>query len=269
MPSALRSRAVPPDRPASPRRRRVRIGPVDIDALGLAEAIDAIEELVARRRGGMIFTPNVDHVVLADENPLLREAYAEADLSLVDGVPVMWAARALGSPLPEKVSGSDLVRPLVARAAERGWGIYFLGGRPGVAAKAKEILEREFPGVRIVGVSSPDIDLSRDVSEQADAIAAVRAAQPDLLFLALGAPKQEIWGRRIRDAVAPAVILGVGASLDFVAGEAKRAPRWMSSVGLEWLYRLAQEPRRMWRRYLVRDPRFVAIVVRQAIARRP
>lgn len=138
-----------------------------------------------------------------------------------------------------------------------------------MAAKAKEILEREFPGARIVGVSSPDIDLSRDVSEQADAIAAVRAAQPDLLFLALGAPKQEIRGRRIRDAVAPAVILGVGASLDFVAGEAKRAPRWMSSVGFEWLYRLAQEPRRMWRRYLVRDPRFLAIVVRQAISRRP
>ncbi len=268
MPSALQSRSVPPPRPVSP-RRRVRIGPVDIDVLGLAEAVDAIEELVARRRGGMIFTPNVDHVVLADEDPLLREAYAEADLSLVDGVPVMWAARALGSPLPEKVSGSDLVRPLVARAAERGWRVYFLGGRPGVGAKAKGILEREFPGVRIVGVSSPDIDLSRDVSEQADVIAAVRAAQPDLLFLALGAPKQEIWGRRIRDAVAPAVILGVGASLDFVAGEAKRAPPWMSSIGLEWLYRLAQEPRRMWRRYLVRDPRFLAIVVRQAIARRP
>jgi len=250
----------------------VRIGPVDIDALGLDEAVDAIEELVARGEGGMVFTPNVDHVVLATENRLLREAYTEADLSLVDGVPVLWAARALGSPLPEKVSGSDLVRPLVARAAERDWSIYFLGGRPGVAAKAKLVLEREYPGVRIVGVSSPDIDLSRDVSEQADAIAAVRAARPDLLFLALGAPKQEIWGRRIRDAVAPAVILGVGATLDFVAGEAKRAPRWMSDVGFEWLYRLAQEPRRLWHRYLVRDPKFLAIVVRQAMtpkSRRP
>jgi len=266
MSSALRNSAIPPQR-APTVRRRVRIGPVDIDAIGLHEAIDAIEELVSLRRGGMVFTPNVDHVVLAEENPLLRAAYAEADLSLVDGVPVMWAARALGSPLPEKVSGSDLVRPLVVRAAERGWRIYFLGGRPGVAAKAKEILERELPSVRIVGVSSPDIDLSKDVSEQSDIIAAVRAAQPDLLFLALGAPKQEIWGLRIRDAVAPAVILGVGATLDFVAGEAKRAPGWVSSVGFEWLYRLAQEPRRLWRRYLLRDPRFLAIVVRQVISR--
>jgi N-acetylglucosaminyldiphosphoundecaprenol N-acetyl-beta-D-mannosaminyltransferase len=267
MPEALRNSAPSPRR-ATPERPRVRIGPLDIDALGLDEAVDAIEDLVARRRGGMVFTPNVDHVVLAEENPLLRQAYAEADLSLVDGVPVLWAARALGSPLPEKVSGSDLVRPLVARAAERGWGVYFLGGRPGVGAKAKAVLEREYPGVRIVGVSSPDIDLSKDVAEQGEAIDAVRAAKPDLLFLALGAPKQEIWGHRIREAVAPAVILGVGATLDFVAGEAKRAPPWMSAVGFEWLFRLAQEPRRLWRRYLVRDPKFLAIVVRQAIARR-
>jgi N-acetylglucosaminyldiphosphoundecaprenol N-acetyl-beta-D-mannosaminyltransferase len=255
-------------RPAAPARHRVRIGRLDIDILKLDEAVDAIGELVARRRGGLVFTPNVDHVVLVDDNAALREAYTEADLSLVDGVPVMWAARALGSPLPEKVSGSDLVRPLVARAAERGWGIYFLGGRPGVASKAKEVLEREFPTVRIVGVSSPDIDLAKDVTESRDAIEAVRAAKPDLLFLALGAPKQEIWGLRIREAVAPAVIVGVGASLDFVAGEVKRAPRWVSQIGFEWLYRLAREPRRLWRRYLLRDPKFLAIVVRQAMSRR-
>jgi N-acetylglucosaminyldiphosphoundecaprenol N-acetyl-beta-D-mannosaminyltransferase len=130
------------------------------------------------------------------------------------------------------------------------------------------VLEREFPTVRIVGVSSPDIDLSKDAAESSDAIEAVRAAKPDLLFLALGAPKQEIWGLRIREAVAPAVIVGVGASLDFVAGEVKRAPRWVSQIGFEWLYRLAREPRRLWRRYLLRDPKFLAIVVRQAISRR-
>jgi N-acetylglucosaminyldiphosphoundecaprenol N-acetyl-beta-D-mannosaminyltransferase len=243
----------------------VRVGSIDIDPVGLDEALDRIAELVARRCGGMVFTPNVDHVVLAEEDRRLREAYAKADLALVDGVPVLWAARALGSFLPEKVSGSDLIRPLVARAAACGWSIYLLGGRPGVGAKAKDVFEREFPGVRIVGVSSPDIDLSKDLSEQAETIAAISAAQPDLLFLALGAPKQEIWGCRIREAVSPAVILGIGATLDFVSGEAKRAPRWISSVGFEWLYRLAREPRRLWRRYLVRDPKFLAILARQAM----
>jgi N-acetylglucosaminyldiphosphoundecaprenol N-acetyl-beta-D-mannosaminyltransferase len=254
--------------PAAPLpRRRVRIGQVDIDAVALDEALVVVEELVQGQRGGMIFTPNVDHIVQVSEDPRLRAAYAEADLSLVDGVPVMWAARALGSPLPEKISGSDFVRPLVARAAERGWGIYFLGGRPGVAAKAQEVLEREFPKVRIVGVSSPDIDLTKSVSEQSDILEPVRAARPHLLFLALGAPKQEIFAQRIRELVNPAVILGVGASLDFVAGEAKRSPQWVSAIGLEWLHRLAQEPRRLWRRYLLRDPKFLAIVLRQAFAR--
>jgi N-acetylglucosaminyldiphosphoundecaprenol N-acetyl-beta-D-mannosaminyltransferase len=253
-------------RPArSPVRRRVRVGAVDIDAVSLAEAIDAVDELVARRRGGMIFTPNVDHIVVADEDPLFREAYREADLSLVDGMPVMWAARALGTPLPEKVSGSDLVRPLAARAAERGWGIYLLGGRPGVASKAKEVLEREFPGLRILRVSSPSIDLSESLSSQGEILADIQAVRPDLLLLALGAPKQEIWGHRIREAVSPAVILGVGASLDFIAGDTKRAPRWISNAGFEWLYRLAREPGRLWRRYLLRDPKFLGIVVRQAL----
>lgn len=246
-----------------PLRSRVRIGRIDVDALAFHQALDAVEELVARGRGGTVFTPNVDHVVQANDDLLLREAYARADLCLVDGMPVLWAARALGSPLPEKISGSDFVRPLVARAAMLGWRIYFLGARPGVGAKAKQVLEREFHQVQIVGVSSPDIDLSGEVPR--GEIDAIRAAQPNLLFLALGMPKQEIAAERIREAVAPAVILGVGAVLDLVSGNAKRAPRWMSVAGLEWLYRLAREPRRLWRRYLLRDPRFLAIVVHQAL----
>jgi N-acetylglucosaminyldiphosphoundecaprenol N-acetyl-beta-D-mannosaminyltransferase len=254
--------------PAAPARRRVTIGSIAIDALTFDEAIDAIEGLVARGKGGMVFTPNVDHIMLAEEDSLLRAAYERADLSLVDGTPVMWAAHLLGSPLPEKISGSDLIRPLAARAAARGWRVYLLGGRPGVATQAKEILEREYPGLKIVGTSSPMIDLSRDVSEQQDVVDAIRRARPDLLFLALGAPKQEIWAHRVRDAVGGAVMLGIGASLDFVTGAAKRSPPWMSAVGLEWLYRLAQEPDRLWRRYLLRDPKFLALLVREARSRR-
>jgi N-acetylglucosaminyldiphosphoundecaprenol N-acetyl-beta-D-mannosaminyltransferase len=245
------------------RAKRVRVGPIAIDALTFDEAIDAVGDLVKRGEGGTVFTPNVDHVVLAERDPLLREAYSATDLSLVDGVPVLWAASALGTPLPEKISGSDLLLPLVARAAQCGWRVYFLGGRDGVALRAKETLERRYPGVSIVGASSPAIDLTRGLSEQQDVLDGVRAAHPQLLFLALGAPKQEIWAYRTRDALRPAVIVCVGAALDFIAGVVKRAPRWMSASGFEWLYRLAQEPKRMSRRYLLRDPQFVAIVARQ------
>jgi N-acetylglucosaminyldiphosphoundecaprenol N-acetyl-beta-D-mannosaminyltransferase len=154
--------------------------------------------------------------------------------------------------------------PVVERAARHGWRVYLLGAGPGVAVRVKEILEREFPGVSIVGTSSPNVDLGKPVSEQADVIDAVAATRPDVLFLALGSPKQEIWAHRIRERMKPAVVIGVGASFDFLAGTAKRSPKWISGLGLEWLYRLAHEPRRLWRRYLVRDPKFAGIVLRQA-----
>ena len=264
MPSPSRVRVASESRA----RRRVRVGHLEIDVVRFDEAIDAVDELVSAGEGGMVFTPNVDHVVLAEEDEGLRAAYASVDLSLVDGVPVLWAARALGTRLPAKISGSDLLEPLIARAAERGWRVYLLGGQEGVAARAKEVFERRYPGLRVVGVSSPVVDSSKPLSEQESILAPIRQARPDLLFLALGAPKQEIFAARIREAVKPAVMLGIGASLDFVAGTAKRAPAWISAVGFEWLFRLAQEPRRLWKRYLVRDPKFLFIVVKQAIGAR-
>jgi N-acetylglucosaminyldiphosphoundecaprenol N-acetyl-beta-D-mannosaminyltransferase len=255
-----------PKRPSGSRVRRVRVGSIEIDPLTFDEAIDAVDELVERRQGGTVFTPNVDHVVQVTENEPFLEAYRCADLSLVDGMPVLWAARALGNRLPEKISGSDLVRPVMARAAYQGWRVYLLGATRGVMAKAKAQLMREYPSVNIVGAKSPDIDTSMPGLEPRHVIEQIRAARPDLLLLGLGTPKQEIWGHRIREAVKPAVILGVGASFDFIAGEVKRAPRWVSQAGFEWLYRLGREPRRLWRRYLLRDPKFLAIVIRQALA---
>jgi N-acetylglucosaminyldiphosphoundecaprenol N-acetyl-beta-D-mannosaminyltransferase len=245
-------------------RRRVRIGEIQMDPLTLAEAVDAIEALVVAGRGGTVFTPNVDHFVLAAEDARFRAAYRDTDLSLVDGTPVLWAARALGSPLPEKVSGSDLLLPVVERGAKRGWRVFLLGAAPGVAERVKAVVEASHPGARVVGTCSPSIDLARPISEQMDIVDAVRATRPDVLFLALGSPKQEIWAHRIRETVKPAVVVGVGASFDFVAGTAKRSPRWISGAGFEWLYRLGHEPRRLWRRYLVRDPRFAAIVLRES-----
>jgi len=245
---------------------RIRIGRLPVDAVTFDGALDAIEALVREGRGGTVFTPNVDHVVIADEDERFRAAYAQVSLSLADGMPVLWASRLLKRPLPEKVSGSDLVLPLVRRAAERGWRVHLLGGGEGVAERVKRRLEADVPAIRIVGTSSPRIHV--DGPLDMTVVDAVRAKKPDLVFVALGAPKQEIWSEQARAALSPAVLVGVGGSFDFLVGEQKRAPAWMSRSGLEWLYRLGSDPKRLWRRYLLRDPKFALIVARELRARR-
>lgn len=243
--------------------RRFVLGGIGIDRVTMAGALDAIERLVDAGRGGMVFTPNVDHVVIADRDPAFRAAYRDADVALPDGMPLLWAARLLGEPLPEKVSGSDLVLPLAARAAARGWRVYLLGGAPGVAAEAAARLRSRFPGIGIAGTDAPRIEPGTGPDETAAALARVREAGPQLLLVALGAPKQEVWIHRHLEQLRPAVAVGVGASLDFVAGRRRRAPRWISRAGLEWLWRLSLEPRRLWRRYLLEDPRFATILLRE------
>ncbi|MFL5582816.1 MAG: WecB/TagA/CpsF family glycosyltransferase [Gemmatimonadaceae bacterium] len=241
--------------------RQVRIGYAWIDALRLRGALEVIAELVALGRGGIVVTPNVDHVVRLERDAAFRDVYARADLVLADGAPILWAARLLGTRLPEKVSGSDLVLPLMQAAAERGWRVYLLGGAPGVADAAAELLRRQHR-VNVVGVDSPTVTTEGDDAGERAIAARIRAARPDVVLVALGAPKQERLSARLRGAVAPAVLVGVGVSLSFLTGHVRRAPRWVSRLGLEWLHRLLQEPRRLWRRYLVEDPAFVGVVLR-------
>jgi N-acetylglucosaminyldiphosphoundecaprenol N-acetyl-beta-D-mannosaminyltransferase len=242
-------------------RGRIRLGEIWIDALTLDEVLEEIESLVGARRGGFVLTPNVDHVVKADTSEHLRQAYEAASLSLADGMPLIWTSRLLGCPLPEKVSGSDLIVPLMRVAAQHDWGVYLLGGAPGVVESAARILRARM-GVRIVGTDSPVIasDVPADVS--VEPIERIRRARPDIVLVALGGPKQEIWIHRTTDAIRPAVAVGVGAGLDFFVGRVRRAPAWVSRAGLEWLFRLAQEPRRLWRRYLAEDPKFLLILAR-------
>jgi N-acetylglucosaminyldiphosphoundecaprenol N-acetyl-beta-D-mannosaminyltransferase len=246
----------------------VRIGQVQIDAVDLAGALGAIESLVAAGRGATVFTPNVDHIVLAEQNERFRRAYGAADLSLVDGMPVVWASRLVGPALTEKISGSDLVRPLLERARHKGWRVYLLGGAQGAAARAAERLCAEMPGLSIVGWADPRVDVDADPSERDKILSGISALGPDLVLVALGAPKQEIWMHENLPALRPAVLVAVGAALDFVAGLVPRAPPWMSRIGLEWLFRLVQEPRRLARRYLLRDPKFVWILARSVLQKR-
>jgi N-acetylglucosaminyldiphosphoundecaprenol N-acetyl-beta-D-mannosaminyltransferase len=245
----------------------VRVGRLWIDALTFDGALEAIGALIESGCGGTVFTPNVDHVITADLNRDFRRSYRAADLVVADGAPIVWASHLLGTPLPAKVSGSDLMLPLARLAGERGWRVYLLGGEPGIAALAAERLRSQY-GVNIVGIDDAMIRLDDGEFQQRLITDRIAAARAELLFVALGAPKQEQWIHKVRATLGPVVAIGVGASLDFVAGKVRRAPRWMSSVGLEWVFRLAQEPRRLWRRYLLRGPRFVSIVLRSGRLRR-
>jgi N-acetylglucosaminyldiphosphoundecaprenol N-acetyl-beta-D-mannosaminyltransferase len=243
-------------------RFRVRIGQLELDPVTFEQALERIAELVDAGEGGAVFTPNVDHVVKAESDVEFRRAYSSGSLCLADGVPILWAARLLGSPLPAKVSGSDLVLPLARLAGERRWRVYMLGGGPGVAAEAGVKLSREL-GVDVVGTDSPFVHEDGTTEQAEVTLRRIAGTRPHLVLVALGAPKQERFIDRYSDQLRPAVAVGVGGSLDFVAGRTRRAPAWMSRAGLEWLFRLGQEPRRLWRRYLIDDPRFVVIIARQ------
>jgi N-acetylglucosaminyldiphosphoundecaprenol N-acetyl-beta-D-mannosaminyltransferase len=244
----------------------VRVGALELDVLRQSEAIEAIVRLVREGRGGTVFTPNVDHIVQAEHDLAFREAYSRVSLSLVDGTPVLWAARLLGTPLPEKLSGSDLFEPLIERAAAEGLRVVLLGGGPGVAELAAENLRQKLPGLKVVDTLAPRLGLSATDEERA-AVERLKQAKADLIFVCLGAPKQELFSDRNREALAPAVLVGFGAAVDFAAGTIPRAPRWMSQMGLEWAFRLGREPKRLAARYLLRDPEFFKIVASQALSR--
>lgn len=240
--------------------KRLRIGKVPIDVVTFAEALAAIEGLVAAGQGGFVFTPNVDHIVNVDDHPEFEAAYQRAALSLADGAPVVWASRLLEHRLPERVSGSDLIGPLLELAGARQWRVAFLGAGPGVAEKAAAVAKARW-NTNVVYVDAPMVKLD-DQAQLDDIATKLAAAKPDLVLMAFGAPKQELLIARIADRVKPAVLLGIGASLDFIAGTLKRAPPVFRRFGLEWLYRLGQEPRRLWRRYLINDPKFLLVLAR-------
>lgn len=250
-------------------RERLRIGHVPIDVVTFPEAVEAVFALVDAGAGGTVFTPNIDHVVLAEDDARFREAYARASLSLADGFPIVVTSKLMKTPLPAKISGSDITEPIVRTAAERGKSVYLLGAAPGVAQKAADVLVDRYPSLRVAGVASPTVRVGATAEELADVVAALHAAKPDLVLVAMGAPKQEILCETIREAIAPAVLLAIGATLDFIAGTVQRAPAWMSENGLEWAYRLAHEPRRLFHRYVIRDSRYPWIVARQALGRHP
>jgi N-acetylglucosaminyldiphosphoundecaprenol N-acetyl-beta-D-mannosaminyltransferase len=240
------------DAAAPARGARVGLFGMEIDAARMGDAVARVLAWVEEPAGlcKYVVTPNVDHVVMYQQRGDLRGAYAGAALVLADGAPVIWASRLLGRPLPERVAGSDLCPALFeAASAARPLRVYLLGAAPGVAARAAERIEARWPAVEVVGVDSPPPGFEKDPAASHRILEQIRAARPDVLLVGLGAPKQELWVCEHRDQIAAKAALCIGATIDFLAGERRRAPRWMRKTGLEWLHRAWSEPRRLAGRY--------------------
>ena len=238
---------------------RMRFLNTHIDNVTFDEAVDIIDEMVSSGNGGYIVTPNVDHIVQLETDEKLRRIYEGASLIITDGKPLIWISRLQKRPIKEKISGSDMFFRLCALSAKKGYRLFFLGGKEGVAQKARERLEEDYPGINICGCYAPAVGFESDEAEVKSIISIVKAAKTDILVVCLGAPKQEYFIYDNREALKGIVCCGFGASLDFAAGIIRRAPVWMQKSGLEWLYRLCHEPGRLAGRYLGRDLKIFAI----------
>lgn len=230
---------------------RVVVGGVAFDALTQAQAVEHVISQASAGRGGWVITANLDHARRARVDAEYQRMLDEADLVVADGTPLIWASRVQGTPLPERVAGSSMVEPLAKRAGEAGLSIYLLGATPGTAQAAGELLVSRYPGLKIAGVNCPPMGFDQDAQAMADLRQELEQARPDLVYVALGSPKQERLIGQLRADLPSTWWLGIGISLSFLTGEVQRAPLWLQRLGLEWLHRLVQEPRRLARRYLV------------------
>lgn len=242
--------------------QRITLANTEVDNLDMAGAVQAVDELINQHKKAYVVTPNVDHLVRLENDPEFRQIYAEADLVLTDGQPLVWLSKLYGNPVKEKVSGSDLFPHVCQLAAEKGYSMYFFGAAEGVADKAANILRREYPGLRIVGTDSPPLGFDNNSTQLEECLNKINACAPNILVVALGAPKQEKFIYRNREKLRFDIALNIGATLDFVAENVKRAPRWMSNYGLEWLYRITQDPKRLAKRYLIDDVKIFKIALK-------
>jgi exopolysaccharide biosynthesis WecB/TagA/CpsF family protein len=221
---------------------------VPIDQLNTSQALGIAEEMIASGTPHVIATANVDFLAQVQEDAALQRILHDADLILCDGTPLVWMSKWLGDPLPERLAGSDLVPLLLDLAQEKGYRVFFLGGRDEVIAVAEEKIQARWPKLQIAGMYSPPF-APIDKMDHEGICRRIREAKPDMLFVSFGCPKQEKWlAMNFRDAGVP-VAMGVGATIDFLAGTVKRAPVWMRKTGLEWVFRVLQEPRRLASRY--------------------
>jgi N-acetylglucosaminyldiphosphoundecaprenol N-acetyl-beta-D-mannosaminyltransferase len=263
--SALASDAhVPRLEPARPRCRSVEFLGLRFDDLSLAEALETIDGFVRERTPRRIFTPNVALLMWSRKDPFLRRVYRSCDVVTVDGMAIYYALHMLGDPVQVCLSASLIFHPLLALAQARGYRVYLLGAKEPILRRAVDNLGRQFPGIRIVGAH----DGYFDVADAGAVVADIRRASPDILLLGMSTPLKERFAERYLKEMGVPVTIGVGGMFDIAAGVARFAPPWIRRLCLEWLYRLVQEPRRLWRRYLTTNFAFLWLVQKEVVRRR-
>lgn len=235
-----------------------------VNDLTMGETVVEVERIVEAGVPTQHVVINASKVNLMEADPELREIVNACPLVNADGASIVWAARVLGVPLRERVTGIDLFLRLVELAPKKGWGVYLFGAKEEVVQRVRSIFEEKYPGIRIVGARNGYFTEADEPAIVAD----MAASGADLMFVAFSSPKKEYWVHKYLEQVGIPFVMGVGGSFDVVAGVTARAPAWMQRCGLEWLYRFLQEPGRLWRRYVVGNARFVALVIRYRFSRK-
>jgi N-acetylglucosaminyldiphosphoundecaprenol N-acetyl-beta-D-mannosaminyltransferase len=246
----------------------VELRGAQLAALTEQQCVQLVLNELEHRRGGWLVTMNLDHLRRFEQSREYAARVRQASLRIADGMPLIWASYLQGTPLPERVTGSDLIWSLTQGAAACGRSIFLLGGTPQASLGTASILQEQFPGLKLAGAYCPDSGFEQRPTELEQLTRAVLEAQPDIVYVALGSPRQDELIAALRSQLSHTWWLGMGISFSFVTGEVRRAPRWMQRVGLEWLHRLIQEPHRLYKRYLVQGIPFALILFADALRRR-
>jgi len=224
-----------------------------VNNISMTEAIDEIQRLIESRRKSYVVAINVDVIIKIENSDYLKRITDEADLTIVDGKPLIWISHWHKQPIKSKISGSDLVPELCKKAAEAGYKIFIVGGREGIGEKARINMEKQYPGIQVVGTYAPPYGFENREDELKKLNQIISDSAPDILIVCFGCPKQEMWVYENYQNYNATISICAGGTVDFLAGNVRRAPAWMSEHGLEWFYRFIQEPRRMFKRYFIED----------------
>lgn len=231
-----------------------------VNNLSMKDCLEAIDSLVSQDKKSYIVAVNVDVIVKIEDDPYLKKIIDNAELVLVDGKPLQWIAKYQGNPIKEKISGSDLVPLLLKQASDKGQSVFIIGGKDGIAQKAKSNIEKSNPKIKIVGTYAPPLGFEKDQKELDKINLMISDCHPDILIACFGCPKQEKWIYENYLKYEAKLSVCAGATVDFLAGNVKRAPKWISNIGFEWFYRFLQEPKRLFRRYFVDDVKILKLV---------
>ncbi|MBE7382478.1 MAG: WecB/TagA/CpsF family glycosyltransferase [Leptolyngbya sp. SIO1E4] len=245
---------------------KIDISGIRIDCYSFDEVIElTVNHILSERKPRYIVTPNAHHIITLQNDAYFQSVYQDSFLSVPDGVPLLWAAKFLGTPLRGRVNGTDLFEHLCKVSAEKGIKVFLLGGRPGAADSAAKLLQERHPNLKIVGTYCPPYGFETDASELQTINSKIKSTAPDILFVGLGAPKQEKWIYENYQELEVPISVGIGVSFELVSNIVTRAPKIMQKLGLEWLFRLFMEPRRLWKRYIIGNTVFVWLILKQRL----